>query len=149
MQLTSLRTRLRAVQAACLVLALCQMGVASTKPTLVEVWNVGDDVYTRSLRDALERAFRLSPDFTLSYGKKPGTLVVLIPTNVDWRKIGTRTKVLYAVEFRSIDEQSPADPYGARKINAIRGSCWDDELAKCAAHIVRDAKIAARKIHKD
>ena len=138
MLLTKLWTGLRAVLIACLVLAVCEMDAASTKPTFVEVWNVGDDGITRSLRDALEAAFRSSPDFTLSYVKKPGTLVVLIPTNVGWKKIGGRTKVLYTVEFKTI---------GGRKISATKGSCWDDALTKCATHVLKHARTAARKIH--
>jgi hypothetical protein len=90
----------------------------------------------------LEDAFRFSPDFTPSYGQKPGTFVVLIPTNLRWGKIGTRKKVFYTVEFRF-------QTTDGRKISADRGSCWADELAKCAAHIVKDAKVAARQIHRD
>jgi hypothetical protein len=120
-----------------MVLAACEMGAAPTKPTLVEVWVVGDDVYTLNLRDALEGAFRSSPDFTLSIGKMPSELVVLIPRNVGWKKIGGRTRVIYTVEFKTID---------GRKIGVSTGSCWSDVPAKCATKIVRDAKIAARKI---
>jgi hypothetical protein len=116
------------------------MDAAPTAPTPVEVWVGGDDGLTQKLEDAMESAFRSSQDFTLSSGKKPGTLVVLIPTNVGWKKIGTRTKVLYTVEFRS-------QTLDGRKISDDKGSCWDGEYAKCAAHIVEDAKTAARKIH--
>jgi hypothetical protein len=90
------------------------------------------------LKDALESAFKSSSDFTLSSGKKPGTLVVLIPSHVKWNQIGTRTQVLSSVEFASTDNEN---------IGVSTGSCWDDALAKCAAQIVKDAKIAARKIH--
>jgi hypothetical protein len=114
------------------------MGAASAEPTFVEVWVVGDDGLTQGLTVALEIAFGSSPDFTLSYGKKPGTLVVEIPTNVGWKKVGTRTKVLYTVEFTTTD---------GRKISTATGSCWDDVIAKCASHIVKDARIAARGLH--
>jgi len=98
---------------------------------------VGDDGFTQKLRDTLENAFKSSPDFSLSSGKKPGTLVVTIPTNVGWKQVGKRMQVLYTVEFASVDNQN---------IGTNTGSCWDDMLSKCAAQIVKDAKIAARKI---
>jgi len=138
MQLTSPRTCLRAVLAACLVMAACEMDAASTKPTFVEVWVGGDDAYTLNLRDAVEGAFRSSPDFTLSIGKVPSELVVLIPTNVDWKKIHLRITVFYTVEFKTPD---------GRKLGSSTGSCREHALAKCAAQIVKEARIAARKIH--
>jgi hypothetical protein len=131
------RTRLSAIIVVSLVLAMCGAKADGAKPTLVEVWCVGDDGLTQRLRDALENALKLSPDFSLSSGKKPGTLVVTIPTNVGWKQVGKRMQVLYAVEFASVDNQN---------IGTNTGSCWDDMLSKCAAQIVKDAKIAARKI---
>jgi hypothetical protein len=138
MQITSLRTCLRAALAAFLIVAACATSASAATATLVEVWTVGDDGYTLRLRDAMEAAFRSSPDFTLSGGQKPGTLVVQIPTNVAWKNVGRRTKVLYNVEFKAVD---------GTKISADTGSCWDNSFAKCAAHIVKDARIIARKTH--
>ncbi len=105
---------------------------ASGKP--VEVWGGADDGLTIRLRDALKDAFRSSADFHLSSGNKPGTLVITLPSNVEWKQVGGRTQVLYTAEFAS-DGQS---------LGGSKGSCWDDALAKCAAQIVKDAKIAAR-----
>jgi hypothetical protein len=119
-------------------LAGCVIATASVRPTLVEVWRGGDDALTQKLTEALESAFQSSPNFTLSSGKKPGTLVVTIPTHVGWKQIGRRTQVSYKVEFASADNQ---------KIGAGKGSCWDDTLAKCVSKIVRDAEGAARRIH--
>ncbi len=119
---------------------LCAAKADQARPTLVEVWCVGDDGLTQRLRDALENAFKSSSNFRLSSGKKPGTLVVTIPTNVVWeqaKQADRRTKVLYSVEFASADDQN---------ISSSTGSCWDDALAKCAAQIVKNAKTAARKI---
>jgi hypothetical protein len=48
-------------------------------------------------------AFNSSPDFELSSGDRPGSLVVTIPTNVDWKEIGKRTRVMYKVEFTSTE----------------------------------------------
>jgi hypothetical protein len=107
-----------------------------SKPTWVEVWSVGDDALSLKLREAVENAFQSSPRFRLSSGKKPGTLVVTIPTHVGWRQFGKRTQVSYRVEFASADQHTATG----------KGSCWDDGLAKCAAHIVADAEAATKKL---
>jgi len=101
----------------------------------VEVWVGGDDGLTQRLRDAIEHAFQSSPRFVLSSGKKSGALVVTIPASVRWKQFGKRTQVFYRVEFATTDQQ---------KRGASKGSCWDDESATCAAHIVGDAEVAAR-----
>jgi hypothetical protein len=136
--MTSLWARLPAIITVCLVVAACAMGTASAEPTLVEVWCGGDDALTIGLRNTLENAFRSSPDFSLSTGKKPGTLVVTIPTHVGWKQVGKRTQVFYSVELASAD---------SKIISTSTGSCWDDVLSKCADQIVKKAKIAARKVH--
>lgn len=110
---------------------------ASTKPRPVEFWHVGDDVLSERLADQTESFFKRSPNFTLSSGRKPGTLIVTISRNVEWQKVGKRDRVHYTVEFSSTDGQ---------KLGVRTGSCWDDNLATCAAQIVKDAKVAARKI---
>jgi hypothetical protein len=110
----------------------------SPKLTLVEVWSGGDDGLTTKLRDTLENAFKSSPDFRLSAGKQPGTLTVTIPSHLEWKLVGNRTQVFYTVEFTSADNQH---------LGSSAGSCWEDALSKCASRIVKDAKIAARKIH--
>ena len=138
MPLTSVRMRLPAIIAASMLLAVSAIDAAPAEPTRVEVWRGGDDGLTQGLAGAIENAFRSSPDFTLSNGKKPGTLLVTIPTNVDWKKKFGRTKVRYTVKFTSVDDQN---------LGTSSGSCWENAFAKCAAQIVTDAKIAARKIH--
>jgi len=106
-------------------------------PIPVEVWCGGDDGLTLTLRDAMENAFKSSPDFQLNSGKKPGTLVVTIPSNVKWKQIGGRTQILYSVEFTSIQDQ---------KLGSSTGSCWDDKVASCALKILKDAKMPSAKI---
>ena len=107
---------------------------ASGKPKqLVEVWGGGDDALTVRLRDALKEAFGSSADFHLSSGERPGTLVITLPSNVGWKLVGGRTQVLYTADFAS----------EGQNLGGSKGSCWDDALAKCAAQIVKDAKIAA------
>jgi hypothetical protein len=103
----------------------------------VEVWGGGDDGLTVGLRDAVESAFKASRDFSMSFGKKPGALVVTIPTNVKWTQVYDKTLVRYTVEFSSASGQPLA---------RTEGTCWDNELPKCASRILNDAKGAARKI---
>ena len=125
-----------------LVLFVAQslLEAASARPTLVEVWCGGDDGLTLRLKDTLENAFKSSSAFALSSGKKPGTLIVTIPTHVGWKQVEKRTQVLYTVEFTSVDNQH---------LGATTGSCWDNALTKCATKIVKDAKVVARKLHQD
>ena len=140
--MTSLGARLSVIIAVSL-LVVWESASAQAPPTLVEVWCVGDDGLTHGLRDALENAFKSSSDFQLSSGKKPGTLVVTIPTNVVRKRAkqaDKRTKVLYGVEFASADDKT---------ISKSTGSCWDDALTKCATEIAKDAKVVARKLHQD
>jgi hypothetical protein len=108
---------------------------ASGKP--VEVWGGADDGLTIRLKDALKDAFRSSTEFHLSSGKEPGTLVITLPSNVGSQQVGGRTEVLSMAEFASSDGQN---------LGESRGSCWDDALAKCAAQIFKDAKVAAGKV---
>jgi hypothetical protein len=135
MQMTSRRTGAAAIVS--LGVLACASSAAPAKPTPVEVWCGGDDGLTSRLRDAVEGAFKSSPDFTLSWGKKSGTLVVTIPTNVAWEQVGKRTRVLYNVGCTSAEDQ---------KLGSSTGKCWDDDLSNCATQILKDAKTVARKI---
>jgi hypothetical protein len=119
------------------ILSACSANSPSIKPKPVEVWCSGDDGLTLRLRDSVENELQSSSDFVLSYGEKPGTLVVTIPTNVRWEGIGKRPKAFYTVAFTSIKGQN---------IGVSEGSCWDDELTKCSAEILKDAKAASYKI---
>lgn len=113
----------------------CPMNASDKNPIPIEVWRGGDDGLTLRLADALENAFKASPHFILSSGRKKGTLVVRIPTHVGWKQIGKRTRVLYNVEFASADDQN---------VGGSTGSCWEDALTQCAAEVVNKAGIAAR-----
>jgi hypothetical protein len=138
MQIAPRWTCLLASAASSLGAPLCATQPASVKPTLVEVWRVGDDALTSKLRDALETSIETSTDFVLSSGKKPGTLVVTIPTHIKWKTTrGGRTQVTYRVEFSSVNDE---------RISTSSGSCWSDSLGECAAQIIKEAKVAASKI---
>lgn len=139
MQIISPWTRFTAISIGFLAVVALAAGGA-TKPIPVEFWHTGDDGLSQKLSYEVEQTLKQSPDFTMSSERRPDTLVVRIPTNVDWNKVGQRTKVLYTVEFSSRDN---------RKFGGYKGSCWEDQMSKCAAQIVKKAKIAARKIHRD
>jgi hypothetical protein len=121
-------------------LAIYQKEAAPPKPTqtTVEVWCGGDDGLTRGVCYALEDAFASTDDFVLSNGKRAGRLVVTIPTNVDWKESGKRIRVFYTVEFTSADD---------KKLRTRKGKCWNDDFARCANQIVKQARIEARKVH--
>jgi len=120
------------------VIGNCALYAAPAKPTPVEVWTGGDDGLTQRLREEIENKFKSSSDFVLSSGKKPGSLIVTIPTHIAWTQKGARTYVRYKVEFLSSDDA---------RSGKSSGSCWDDNLADCAAQIYRVAQRAAHKLH--
>ena len=124
---------------ACLVVAPHVADAKSSKRIPVQFWHVGDDGLSQKLAAEVESEFKRSSNFTLSSERKPDTLVVTIPTNVRWKKIGERIQVLYTVEFSSIDR---------RKISVAEGSCWEDKLGECAARIAKDARVAARRLNR-
>lgn len=119
--------------------SIFQKEAVRPKPTQtpVDVWCGGDDAYTQGVCDAVEKAFASSPDFDFNSETKPGTLVVTIPTNVDWKQIGKRTRVFYTVEFTTVDD---------KKLRTRKGKCWNDDFARCANQIVKQARIAVRKL---
>ena len=137
MQMSGLWLCFPAIVLATLVMPLVDIAADSAKSIPVEVWSGSDDGVTLRLRDTLESALKSSTRFNLSFGKKPGTLVVDIPTHARWKQIGGRNRVFYSVEFSS----------GDQKLGADTGSCWDDEMPKCAARIVRNAQRVVGKIH--
>ena len=110
--------------------------------TFVELWCGGDDDLTRRVCHALESGFASSPDFVLLADEnshdKHVRLIVTIPTNVDWQERGTRTRVLYTVKFKSNT---------GRKLGTKSGACWENELNTCASQILKQAKIASRKLN--
>ena len=115
----------------------CVGAPSLAKPVPVEVWRGGDDGLTSRFADALEGAFRGSSAFVLSVGKKPGTLIITIPSNVGWKQIGSRTEVHYSVTFTGTSSQA----FGASK-----GACWEDQLSKCAVHVLKDAEVVRAKM---
>ncbi len=151
MQVRSLRLSVLSI-AALIGSTLSTWCADRTAPIPVEFWHVGDDALSQKLAVAAERAFRRSPSFRLTTPGKGRTLVVTIMRNAEWETVGKRTKATYTVQFSSLDDNSAKNPDAeqrialAREISMQKGSCWTTELPRCAAQIVRDAKIAARKM---
>lgn len=113
-----------------------KLHIDNPKKTPVELWCVGDDMFSQGMCGAFFAAFESTPDFHLQEENKPGNLIVTIPENVGWKKVKKRTKITYVVEFSTADDQV----FMTRK-----GWCWHKEYATCANQIVNQAKIAARK----
>jgi hypothetical protein len=138
MQLTARVVSVLFALYACAASGMFALQSSHLQPIPVEVWRVGDDALTSSLRDAVESAIRTSSDLTLSNGKKPGTLVVTIPRHVNWKRVsGGRTQVTYAAQFSTVN---------ARVIGRTTGSCQDDSLDTCAAQIIKAGRLAARNL---
>lgn len=112
-------------------------GCAATAPrsvTAVEVWRVGDDGLTLKFSEAVEAELRANASFVLSRGKKPGTLIVRIPSNVEWEPAGSDTRVKYEVAFETAD---------SKHLRVKKGSCLESSLSQCAQEIVREAELVA------
>ena len=111
--------------------------IRNQKKPPVELWCTGDDLLSQRMCQAFFVAFEHSPDFDLQEENKPGNLIVRIPENVGWREVGKRTKISYVVEFSTSDD---------RVFMTRRGWCWHKQYAICANQIVKQARIAARKL---
>lgn len=136
MQLSFIRLSTLSI-AASVGMPLCASGADVTTPILVEFRQVGDDALSQKLAAAIKAEFQRSPDFRLTGGGEARTLVVTISRNVEWEKIGKRIRATYTVRFSSVD---------GTEIATEKGSCWESALPRCAAQIVVEAKVAARKV---
>jgi hypothetical protein len=120
-------------------------------PIPIELWHGGDGSLNQKLGVAVEKAFRRSPDFRLTAVGEGRRLMVMM-RNLEWEIVSKRTKVTYTVQFSSLNDNASANPdlqqrvALAKEISMQTGSCWAGTLAKCAAQIVNEAKLAARKM---
>lgn len=121
----------------CFLIASCTYESSHSNIRPIELWVSGDDALTTELADALEKAFKSSKDFIMSNEKLPGTLIVSIPTHVQFEHFGSRTKVFYTVEFSTIHNE---------KIGTSTGSCMDNNLSECTSKILIEAKAASINI---
>lgn len=126
----------RGLSAVALVVGVCT-GSAAADPIPVEVWCGGDDALTSHVCGKVQELLKSSPSFTMGRGSKPGTLVVLIPKNVKWKKVDDRTQVFYSVELSTVE---------GRQLGSSSGSCRDDNLTECAEQILKEAEAAADKM---
>ena len=101
--------------------------VSETKASPVEVWCGGDDGLTSRLRDASEQAFNIASDLPLATKNRHAVYKVVIPTNVDWKQVGSRTKVFYKIEVLKMDD---------KRVGTFKGSCWDSDIRRCGTQIV-------------
>jgi hypothetical protein len=106
-------------------------------PRPLEMWRVGDDSLTLRFSEGLREALRELPEFKSSRDLQPGTLVVSITNQLGWKEVGIRTKVSYNVHF--ID-------WRRRLVREVSGSCWEDEMSKCVARVVKEARRASREL---
>ena len=103
----------------------------------MELWCVGDDLFSQGMCKAFFSAFESTSDFDLQEENKPGNLIVTIPENVGWKNFGKRTKISYSVEFSTSDD---------RVFMTSKGWCWHKDYATCANQILKQTKIAARRL---
>jgi hypothetical protein len=119
------------------IVVTSSVNAMSPKRTLVDVRCNGDDGLTQRICATLENEFKASQDFMLSTENEPEMLVVTIPTNVDWEKVHNRIRVIYTVEFTSALDQ---------RLGESKGRCWNDSLATCTSQILKNARVAARRV---
>jgi hypothetical protein len=136
MRLLSIQSSPLLLTAATVNSAMWAQNATSRKPVPVELWHTGDDGYSQRLTVTMEKTFTRAPEFVSSSGKKPGTLIIRIPENLDWEKIENRIRIHYKVEYSWIDRPTQ---------DMSVGSCWDDEFSKCAAQILEGAREMVRK----
>ena len=103
----------------------------------MELWCSGDDVFTKQLCQTCLSAFASTRDFDFQEENKPGNLIVTIAENVGWKDVGKRTKITYVVEFSTFDD---------RVFMTRKGWCWDKDYPTCANQILKQTKIAARRL---
>jgi hypothetical protein len=107
------------------------------KPVIVEVRCGGDDNLTQGVCRNVYNEFASTADFVITDEDNTATLIVYIPTNVNWKQRGKRTRVFYKVEFLSNNE---------KQLSKKKGECWDDDFKTCASQVLKHARSAARKL---
>ena len=104
---------------------------ASGERTPVEIWRAGDDGLTVRVGESLEKVFRNEARFVLSSGNKPGTLRVIIPTNLSWKEASGQTQVSYIVQFTG--------PH-SELLGTNQGTCLEIQLEDCSNRVLVAAK---------
>jgi hypothetical protein len=134
--------RLITAIAICVLLQVVQVSSASAPPrtrTGIDVRCDGDDGLTSRLCDSVDSAFRASQDFTEDSTVQSIQLIITIPTNVNWKNVGRRTRVFYSVELSSAN---------GKLIGKSTGNCFEDKLVNCANQILNKARSITETAHK-
>ena len=96
----------------------------------VEIAQSGSDPLTLAFSKALESAFRESSRFNLSKGKRPGTLMVIIPGSVWHSNFGNEIEVKAFVNLTTVS----SEPVGT-----VIPVCFEGRLSVCANRVVEYA----------
>jgi hypothetical protein len=114
-----------------IMMSLACVHARPAPPTPVGVaqgYDIGTDL---KLMEAVRHAFQQSPAFALTDRSTPGLLFVTQIANSTLEGIDGRERIRYSIGFLDVNR---------RQIGATRGECWMDDLAACAAEIVRAAR---------
>jgi len=98
----------------------------------------GDDSLTLKLANALEKEFGSSKNFTINNDETPETLIVTIPTHLEWKKIEERIRAYYIIKFSSVYNQI---------LLISAGSCFEDDMLECVNKIIKDANVIDYEIN--
>lgn len=109
---------------------LAQQG-AVVVPSPVEVWCGGDDGLTQKVCGAAEQAFKSARDFPLRKAEGTAKYKVIIPSNVDWKKVHGRIQILFTVELQNAD---------AREVGRFKGSCSESKVRLCGKQILQGTR---------
>jgi hypothetical protein len=133
----------------------CSCATSVSTPIAVEYWHTGDDGLSQQFQVAVEAAFRRSAEFRLTTVDTRGRrLVVWNIRNVEWEQVGERNKATCTVKFSSLDDNTSRNSNLqqrltlAKEISVRRVSCWDSEMANCAAQVLSEARLASRKVQQ-
>ena len=107
-----------------------------TPPIAVALPVRGDDGMTQAFHAALSKAVDAAPVLYRVDGTPECTLVVFIPDHVTWREDNGRTMISYRV---NVWQQGGPD------LGSYTGSCWLDEVDKCATQ-AKDAVLSTVKM---
>jgi hypothetical protein len=105
----------------------------------------GHTVYSNLLENEVRSAIDRSHDFKYAKRLDPGTLVIFSVSSVGIEQVGKRYKAFYTIVFKFVDS-ADWDLLNHPALSEIEGSCWVEDMRKCAAQIVDAARNADRKI---
>ena len=114
----------------------CNKGRDPLHRVAIELRVRGDDSLTVGFMNAVNQKLAASPEVVVSSGLRPGSIVIEIPTNVQWKHIEGRTQIGYLVRFESSDGHALGDS---------AGECWEEALPACAERVVAEALTVARR----